>query len=192
MKGVLGVALMGGALVAATATARAEMSEKEILRQCEMSLCELIVKKEAGANITCDLVKTWGAEDLKKGAEQGKMSWDWGDAQCRTRIDLDRTPLLSALNDEKFDLKLAPTPVNCTIGGGEKSEVSFTLAPTLNFEKGEVKAATLGIGQIEGSLMKRIALQTAQLVDKSKLLDGVLAKEINKFIQEKCPKNMAH
>lgn len=190
IKAAIGVALVGGALVAASAMAMADPSEKEVLAACEMSMCELIVKKDAAANggkIACDLVKTWGADDIKKGAEAGKMTWSWGDAQCKTKIDLDRAPLIAALTSDKYELKLAPTPVHCTIGGGEASEVGFTLSPVLTFEKGVAQSASIGIDNIDGSLMKRMALGAAQLVDKSKLLDGLLAKEINKFVQTNCP-----
>jgi hypothetical protein len=189
LKAVLGVALMGGMVAVAGGIAWA--SEEEVLKKCELSLCELIVKKDAaGGNIACDLVKTWGAEDIKKGAEAGKLEWSWGDAQCKTKVDLDRAALLSALTQDKFELKLPATPVNCVIGGGEPSEVNFTLAPVVTFDKGVAQSATIGIDNIDGSLMKRMALKTAQLIDKSKLLDGILAKEINKFIGENCPKKV--
>ena len=179
-----------GFLVSGTLLAQADPSEKEKLKQCELSICELIVKKNAdGGNISCDLTKTWGAKELKKGASQGKLKWSWGDAKCHTKVDLPRGPIIKALNDPSADVKLAPTAVECTIGGSEKSEVSFTLAPSLHFEKGAVTKAQLGIDNIKGSFMKRMVLKSAQLMDKSKLLNGVMAKEVNRFIK-KCPEQM--
>jgi len=186
-KNLLVAAFAGGLLLSGVTVASAE-TEKEVLKKCELSLCELIVKKSAdGGPIACNLVKTWGKKDLEKGAKAGKLSWKWGDAQCKTNISIARAPLIEALTADKYDLKLDPTPVTCTIGGGEKSEVKFTLAPTLSFEKGEAKKARLGLDNIEGSFMKRMALKTAQLVDKSHILDSVIAKEVNKFISKNCP-----
>ena len=161
------------------------------LKKCERSICELIVNKSTdGGNISCDLTKTWGAKELQKGASQTKFKWSWGDASCHTKIDLTRAPLLKALGEPNYDLTLDPTNVDCTIGGDEESKVSFTLAPTLNFEKGAVTKAQLGIDKIKGPFMKRMVLKSAQLMDKSKVLDGILAKEINKFITVKCPEKI--
>ncbi len=38
--------------------------------------------------------------------------------------------------------------------------------------------------------MKRMLLKSAQLIDKSSLLDGVIAKEVNRFITKKCPEQI--
>ena len=174
--------------VGSTLLAHADQSEKENLKKCELSICQLIVKKNPdGGNVACDLTKTWGQKALQKGASQSKFKWIWGDAKCSTKIDLDRAPLLKALGDPAHDLRMDPTKVECTIGGDKASTISFTLAPALHFEKGAVTTAQLNIDNIKGSMMKKIMLKSAQLLDKSKVLDGVIAKEINKFITVKCP-----
>ncbi len=180
------ISLLGTVIMTGSIAAHAEMSEKENLKKCELSICELIVKKQAGDNIKCDLTKSWGAKELKKGASHGKIKWSFGDAQCRTKIDIARAPLLKALGDPAFDLKLAPTNVDCLVGD-DKDAVAFTLAPELKFEKGAVVKATLGIDNIKGPFMKRMVLKSAQLIDKSSLLNGVIAKEVNKFITKICP-----
>ena len=78
-------------LIGGAAMAYANPSEKENLKKCELSICELVVKKQAdGDNIACDLTKTWGAEELKKGASQGNITWNFGDARCHTKIDMKR------------------------------------------------------------------------------------------------------
>ncbi len=111
------------------------MSEKENLKKCELSICELIVKKQAdGGPVSCDLTKSWGAKELEKGASQGKLKWSFGDAKCQTKVELARGPVLKALADPAYDLKLAPTHVDCQVGD-DKDAISFTLAPTLKFEK---------------------------------------------------------
>ncbi len=180
------LSLLGTLVMTGSFTAHAEMSEKENLKKCELSICELIVKKQAGDNIKCDLTKSWGAKELRKGASQGKIKWSFGDAQCHTKIDIARAPLLKALGDPAYDLKLAPTDVVCQVGKN-KDEVSFTLAPKLKFEKGAVVKANLGIDDIKGAFMKRMLLKSAQLIDKSSLLNGVITKEVNKFISKICP-----
>ena len=189
IKTNLGLVALSALFLSTTMFARATTpEEKANLKKCELSICELIVKKKAdGGPISCDLSKTWGKADLEKGAKAGKLAWKWGDAHCATKISIARAPLIKALTADKYDLKLDPTPVTCNIGSGEKSKVSFTLAPTLSFEKGEAKKARLGLDNIKGSFMKRMALKTAQLVDKSHIIDGILAKEVNKFISKKCP-----
>ena len=83
--------------------AQAAMSEKENLKKCELSICELIVKKQAGGgNIACDLRKSWGADELKKGASAGKIKWSFGDAQCHTKINIKRGPFAQCFGEPRL------------------------------------------------------------------------------------------
>ncbi len=190
IKAFATITLFAASLVGGSMTALADAAEKANLKKCELSICELIVKKQAdGGNISCDLTKTWGAKELEKGASAGKIKWSFGDARCQTKIDIKRAPLLKALADPSYDLKLAPTNVECQVGA-DKEKVSFTLAPALKFEKGAVTKASLGIDNIKGAFMKRMVLKSAQLIDKSSVLNGVIAKEVNKFITKKCPEQI--
>jgi len=190
IKALATITMFSALVLTGSTNAQAAMSEKENLKKCELSICQLIVKKQTdGGPVSCDLTKSWGAKELEKGASHSKFKWSFGDAKCQTKVEIARDPVIKALNDPAYDLKLAPTNVECQVGD-DKDAISFNLAPTLKFEKGTVVKASLGIDNIKGAFMKRMAMKTAQLIDKSSLLDGVIAKEVNKFITKKCPEQI--
>ncbi len=163
-------------------------SEKEILKACELKVCGLIASKQAdGENISCDLTKTWGNKEISEGTLGKTMKWSWGDAKCSTKITLDRKAMVTALTADKGEAGISSTPVTCHIGSGDaKDALTFTLAPKLSFEKGQAVKVNLGLDNIKGPFMQRMALKTAALIDKTKLFQSPMLKEINKFIK-RCP-----
>ena len=60
--------------------------EKENLDACEKSLCELLVKRDAGGgDLKCDLAKTWGKDKIKAGIEGKKLGWSMGERQTSSK-----------------------------------------------------------------------------------------------------------
>ena len=178
-------------LMLVTAHADAKSDEKANLKACEIKICGLIANKKAeGANVTCDLKKTWGKEEIAKGSLGKSMKWSWGDAQCSVNFSLPAQAMIDALSADKKDLVTKPTDVTCQIGSGDKKDaLQFKMAPQLSFEKGKVVSAKLGITDVKGPFMQRMTIKAAALIEKTSLFKGAAVKEVNKFIA-KCPSKL--
>ena len=178
-------------LMISTAHADAKSDEKANLKACEVKICGLVVNKKAeGENVSCDLTKTWGNDELAKGMGD-TMKWSWGDAQCSVNFNLPAQPMIDALGADKKELNTKPADVTCNIGSGDKKDaLTFKMAPALVFEKGVVTSAKLGISDVKGPFMQRMTIKAAALVEKTSLFKGAAVKEVNKFLS-KCPKKVA-
>lgn len=188
LKGKFVALLFVGGMTAMTATTAAQADEAAVLKACEISLCKMISTKQAeGDNIKCDVTKTWGSKEISEGDIGKNLSWSWGDAKCSVNVELNRKSMATALTADKGNTSMAATPVTCLIGSGDaKDALNFTLAPSIDFEKGVATKVTLGLADIKGPFMQRVALKTAALIDKTNLFQGLMVKEVNKFIT-KCP-----
>ncbi len=175
-------------VMATTAHADAKADEAVNLKACEIKMCGLIVSKKAeGDNVTCDLVKTWGKDEIAAGTVGKSMKWSWGDAQCSVKFALPAQGMIDALAADKKELVTQPTDVTCQIGSGEKKDaLKFKMAPKLSFEKGKVIDAKLGITDVTGPFMQRMTIKAAALVEKTSLFKKAAVKEVNKFIL-RCP-----
>src|SRR5947207_15599691 len=68
------------------------VKEGEAREACKKLICEAGRSKKAeGAPLTCKVLKTWPAQDLKDKILKGKMAWKWGHAQCEAEVKLDRS-----------------------------------------------------------------------------------------------------
>ncbi len=187
---VLSCAIMP--LMLTTAQADAKADEKANLKACEVKICGLVVSKAAESdNVTCDLTKTWGKEEIAKGSLGKSMKWSWGDAQCSVKFALPAKPMIEALKADKKDFATEPTDVTCHIGSGDKKDaLTFKMAPELTFEKGKVVSAKLGITDVKGPFLQRMTIKAAALVEKTSLFKNAAVKEVNKFLA-KCPSRVA-
>ncbi len=179
-------------MMISTAHADAKADEKANLKACEIKICGLIVTKKAeGDNVTCDLTKTWGKDEIAAGTVGKSMKWSWGDAQCSVNFALPAAPMLNALSADKAELVTKATDVTCQIGSGDKKDaLKFKMAPKLNFEKGIVVDAKLGITDVTGPFMQRMTIKAAALIEKTSLFKKAAVKEVNKFIL-RCPKRLS-
>src|SRR5262245_42642415 len=77
LPAVWGLALaLSGAMVAGAQAFDEDKGEKDRLEACERSLCEILVKREAGGgDLQCALQKTWSGSKIKEGVEQKKLTW---------------------------------------------------------------------------------------------------------------------
>lgn len=164
--------------------------EKDRLLACEKDLCEIILKKEPGADLKCELSKTWAKETLTDGAEARSLSWSMGDARCSVTLEVKRQMLLNALTADAFELKVPQHAVLCELDGDAGVTVAtMTLAPTLKFEKGQAVGVDLGVGNIDAPKLVEGAIWTvAKLESTFGLFEGEIVEQINKFIEKKCPK----
>lgn len=193
--GAFGAAVMVLALCASSgAPALADDTEKEKLAQCERSICSVLQEKlKDGDDPTCDLTKTWQKEEIEKGAEAKKLTWGFGRARCNVKVSLKRADLVDAVTQPEFTLKVDQQPVDCEIERGEeKYPIKMTLAPELKFKDGKATTADLGVDNIEGTtLIKGVVWTAATLEQNFGLFEDDIVREVNKFIEQQCPKRMA-
>ena len=184
-------------LVAGTQSARGfdvPDDEKTKLSACELALCGIIVRKEAaGADLACDIQKTWAGEKIKKGIIGRTLNWSLGDARCGMKVNVKRVDFLAALSQPEYELKFPETPVKCDFENEDKtvSSMSFVIAPAWKFKAGKAQSATLGIGKIEASTVMSSAIWTAQKLDETfGVFQSSLVADVNEFIELKCPEKV--
>ncbi len=168
--------------------------EKEALKKCEKSLCDLVVKKApATGDFTCGISKTWAKSDLKEGSAAGRLSWGYGDARCTINLKLARAVIVAAVKDAKTTVQFPDHTVTCLIEGDkEPSNVTAILAPKAVFEGGRVKKIWVNLKKVEGpSMIKGLALTAAKLEDKLGIFHKPLVKAVNKLLGERCPRVVA-
>lgn len=158
---------------------------------CERALCEMVVKREAaGGPLTCNMVKTWDRDKIKKGGESGKLSWGFGDARCSVAINIPRDQLMPALAEPKFTLNVPPQTVKCEIEGSDSkvTTISVEANPKIEFVAGKADKLWLNVGKVEGdSIATNFIWAATKLIDGVGLFHSAAIAEINSFVHEKCP-----
>ncbi len=168
-------------------------ADKQKLAQCAKDICSIIVSKNAsGPDLSCDLTKTWEKEQIKKSASEKKLSWGPppGDAKCSVKVNAKRAELVKALTSPKATFKFDKHSVSCEIeANGEQHPVSATMAPELKFKDGKAVGSALHMDDIKGpTLIKGMIWTAATLEQNFGLFEGDITREINRFIQNQCPK----
>lgn len=166
-------------------------NEKEVLKQCEKRVCEIVVKKApAGDDLKCALSKTWAKAKIKDGIEKQKLSWGFGDARCAVDLEAKRDLILGAVAKPEHAFELPPHTVRCEIERDkEVTPVTVTLAPKITFKNGKAEKAWLNVKTIEAPAVIKGAIWTAaQLEDNFGLFHAQMIAEINEFVEQKCPK----
>lgn len=168
--------------------------EKSGREACERSFCEMVVKREAGAPLACDMIKTWDRDKIKKSGEGGKLSWGFGDARCSVKIEVARDPLLAALKEPKYTLDVPAQTVSCEIEGsdGKATKLTASATPKIEFEGGKANKLWLNLGKVEGDgVITSFVWAGAKLFDGVGVMHGPAVAEINRFMFEQCPKELA-
>ena len=168
-----------------------DKDEKQRLKVCERQICEIIVgKKTAGSPLNCDLKKTWSKKTLKKGGKKSRVSWLFGDAQCRTDITMNRAEIIAALTQRKYKMWLTRQTINCKIVRSDKIHpLTIIASPKIKFKKGKARKVWLNVKKISGPKdIKGLIWTVANLEDSIGIFHRPIIKQINKFIRIKCPK----
>ncbi|MDX2203898.1 MAG: hypothetical protein NW223_14190 [Hyphomicrobiaceae bacterium] len=165
--------------------------EKAARRGCKISICDIARNKKAdGPDVTCDVVKTWAASELKDKVLKGKFDWPWGHAQCKAKINLERKVLAQVQAGTPIEVKLSKHPVKCELDqkdGKDKYALSFTIAPTVSFKDGKATKAALNWSDIDGAAVAKAAVwSTATLDNNLGVLEGVTVDIVNSFFKDQC------
>lgn len=165
--------------------------EKDKLKSCEKSICEIILKREtAGPDLTCNLAKTWAHDAIKSSIGRASLEWTLGDARCSVDLTVKRADLLSALGPGEYQLTIPEHIAKCELEGSDEiSVVTIALAPKLTLKDGVAQSLSMGVGKIEGPTLIKGAIWTAATIEeKLGLFQGQLVEEVNEFVQKKCAK----
>jgi hypothetical protein len=166
-----------------------EKKEREVRRQCAVSLCgTLHNRKPAEGQVTCSLQKTWRKEVITKILARGKVSWPWGDTRCSGDIKLDRGLLVKAMQEPEFEAQFETHDIRCQIENAkDKYDVTLQLHPKITFKQGKAAKARLNWGKIEAPALAKTALWSITAVDNTfGLLQSTTVEDINEFIGTKC------
>lgn len=165
--------------------------EKAARRGCKVQICDIARNRKAeGPNVSCNVVKTLTASELRDRVLKGRIDWPWGNAQCQATINVERAMLARALSSATVEAKLAKQAVNCTLDqkeGTDKHSISFAITPTVTFADGKAVKASLNWSDIDGSALVKGAVWSAATLDNNVgLFEGVAVEAINSFFAEQC------
>jgi len=166
-------------------------NEKAVLKACERVICGIILTRRASADtVSCDLAKTWSRKSISSSAKGKSLKWGFGDARCEVALRVPQSLLVAALTSPTDKLTLPKHTIKCGIERSEgMTKVELSLSPELDLENGRVRSASLGIADIEAPALIKGAIWTvARLESTFGLFEGDLVRDINKFIEKKCPK----
>ncbi|MCB1546925.1 MAG: hypothetical protein KDJ41_03650 [Hyphomicrobiaceae bacterium] len=166
-----------------------EKKEKEMRSACKALICGIYHNKLAqGADVSCNVIKSWRKETLNKMISKARISWPWGKARCQTQIKLKRDMLAKAIAEPKLTAKIDTHTITCEIER-EKGPytMKFDLSPTVTFEKGKAVSAKLGWGKIEAPALAKSAIWSAAKADSFfGVFEKSVVEDINKFFTTNC------
>ena len=171
------------------------VKEKQAREACKKLICVTArLKKAEGDPITCKVLKTWPAQDLRDKILKGKLEWKWGHAQCEAEIKLARSLVGKVMSEPKLEIKVGKHQISCNLeqeDGKDTHKINFTIDPIVTFENGKAIKAALNWGEVDGTTLAKTALWSATAVDNTfNVLQGVVVEQINEFFGPECDEVM--
>lgn len=167
-----------------------EKAEKEARKTCKIAICQAFHSKQTdGADVACNVVKSWRKEQLGKLVGKLKVSWPYGAVRCTTAVNLKRAEIAAAMSADKRDVELDKHAVACTIERDKDTptDIKFDFKPTVTFENGKATKAKLNWGKVEAPALIKPAIWTATAADNTvNILSSTLVEDINDFVSKKC------
>jgi hypothetical protein len=166
-----------------------EQKERDMRKACKVAICDAMHNRKAGADVACNVVKTWRKEQIDKMISKAKVSWPWGKVQCTADIKLKRDMLTAALGSPKLEAQLDKHTVTCTIDRDKEAPASikFEFTPKVTFEGGKATKALLNWGTVDAPTLVKGAMWTATATDNTfNVLQGTVVDDINDFTGAKC------
>jgi hypothetical protein len=174
--------------------AQPDTPDKAQLKVCQKAMCTIVTKKEPkGADLACNLAKTWTKDQIKDGVKKKQFSWSMGDARCTLDVSISRTAIIDAMTKPEHVLDFGPHAVKCvTDSDGKSTPINVKLAPKVKFQGGKAVSATLAVKEIEAPGMIKTAIwSAATLNDKVGIFQKDMLKAINEFTGPKCAEVMS-
>jgi hypothetical protein len=168
----------------------AEKAEKEARKACKAKICDILATRdENGDDVSCDIVKTWRAEDIAK-MLGGKLDWPFGQAVCKSKLELKRAPLAKAMSEASYEVVLPVQKVQCTLAQKDKGEpyvVEIEIAPKVSFENGKAVKASLNWGEASAPLLVYPLVYAGTGLDnQTNVLGPQVVRMVNEFAGKKC------
>lgn len=166
-----------------------EIKERDARKGCKIAICSAFHVRKPGADIGCEVTKTWRKEQITKLASKGGVNWVWGPARCTATLNLKRDALIAALAQGDYDMKLAPHAASCEIQRDKEAPYVMKVAfsPTVTFKAGKAVKASINWGDIDAPALVKGALWTLTTADnKLGVLGGSMVDDINDFVHTKC------
>ncbi len=168
--------------------------ERAARKACKQAICRLLLQRKsadgsATGTLTCDVVKTWLKSTIERKILRGKLSWPWENAQCKTRLRLDRAALASARAPGKHTIKLAKHVIACSLdrGAGKRFDVSLAVAPEVTFTGGKATAVAMHWSDIKApTLAKGVIWSGTKLDNALGVLEGSMIDAIGHFLDVSC------
>ncbi len=167
--------------------------EKERLKKCEKSLCQVLVsKKPASGDLQCPLSKVWSRKTMKEGSAN-KLRWGFGAAKCEVDLKVPRDMIVGALSAAEIKVTIPSHTVECEVERESSvDKAQITLAPIIEFKDGKAKKIWINVTEIKApGVVKGVVWSAAQLEDTVGVFQRRMIKSVNKFITEECPKVVA-
>ena len=167
-----------------------EKAERDSRKACKVDICAAFRKPTAnGADVSCDVVKSWRKEQLGKLVGRLKVSWPYGPVRCTSAVKLKRADLHKAMTEETFETQIDKHEVTCVVDREKEpaADIKFDFSPKITFEKGVAVKAKINWGKLEAPTLIKGALWTATAADNTvNILSSSLVEDINSFIGKKC------
>jgi hypothetical protein len=167
-----------------------EKAEKEARKACKVEICGILVSKDPnGANVSCDIVKTWREAAITK-MLGNKIDWPWGKAVCQSKLDLKREALAKAMSEPKYEVTLPVQKLRCTLAQkkeGEPYAIDVSIAPKVTFENGKAVEAHLNWGEASAPMLVYALIYAGTGLDnQTNVLGPEVVRMVNEFTTKKC------
>jgi hypothetical protein len=167
-----------------------EKAERDQRKACKVAICSAFRSGKAdGADVSCDVIKSWRKEQMTKLISKLKVSWPYEGVRCTSKVAMRRADLLKSMSEPKHELQLDTHAVACTVARDkdEPTKIAFDFAPKVWFEGGKATKAKINWGKIDAPTLIKSGMWTATAADNTvNILSGTLVKDINDFITTKC------
>lgn len=171
-------------------------AEKEARKQCKVDICQAFATRAAeGAPLACDVTKTFLAHDISQKILSGRIGWPWGNAQCTTRIELDRAAIVRLVSEPEATVKLKAHELRCVVERNKGPEakpsdsyvMKISIAPDVTFKNGRATDVHLNWSNIDAPLLAQGAIWSATTLDSAvNVMGGSAVTQINDFIYTRC------
>ena len=167
----------------------AEKAEKKVRKACKIEICDILATKAPqGPDIACDIVKTWRTDDIVE-MLGGRIDWPWGNAVCKSKLRLKRTPLAKTMSEPSARIAMDSQTVRCALHQkiGKPYVVELDMAPKVTFKNGKAVSAEINWGEVSAPMLIYPVIYAGTGLDNSaNVLGPGVVRMVNEFTGKKC------